>query len=93
MDVKPKLPEFNEEVAQRYLNPPAPLTGLPAFLGIRFVHVEPGLIRVQELWDSRDALDRHFAAPHMQAWLEQRAALGFCDRRISVAEIGRPAPL
>lgn len=47
MDVKPKLPEFNEEVAQRYLNPPAPLTGLPAFLGIRFVHVEPGLIRAE----------------------------------------------
>ncbi|HEU4649954.1 MAG TPA: putative quinol monooxygenase [Croceibacterium sp.] len=50
---------------------------------------EPGLFRVVEQWDSREALAAHFATPHMQAWSEQRAALGFFDRRIAVHEIGQ----
>ena len=49
---------------------------------------EPGLVRVMELWDSRDALSAHFGAPHMQAWAGQRAALGFFDRRITLHEVG-----
>jgi len=49
---------------------------------------EPGLFRVTELWDSREALTAHFATPHMKAWSEARAALGFHDRRIAVHEIG-----
>ncbi|HEY6815398.1 MAG TPA: putative quinol monooxygenase [Croceibacterium sp.] len=49
---------------------------------------EPGLFRVTELWDSREALSTHFATPHMKAWSEARAALGFFDRRIAVHEIG-----
>ena len=49
---------------------------------------EPGLFRVMEQWDSREALAAHFATPHMKAWVEQRAALGFHDRRIALHEIG-----
>src|SRR5687767_11773720 len=49
---------------------------------------EPGLVRVTELWDSREALAAHFEMPHMKAWIEQRAALGFFDRAISLYEIG-----
>lgn len=49
---------------------------------------EPGLFRVIEQWDSRDALTAHFATPHMKVWAEQRAALGFFDRRIVLHEIG-----
>ncbi len=49
---------------------------------------EPGLFRVMEQWDSREALSAHFATPHMAAWAEQRAALGFFDRRITLHEIG-----
>jgi len=49
---------------------------------------EPGLFRVMEQWDCREALAAHFAAPHMKAWVEQRAALGFFDRRIALHEIG-----
>ena len=48
----------------------------------------PGLFRVTELWDSRDALSAHFATPHMQAWSEARATLGFFDRRIASYELG-----
>lgn len=49
---------------------------------------ELGLFRVTELWDSREALAAHFETPHMLRWIEQRAALGFFDRRIAVHEIG-----
>ncbi len=49
---------------------------------------EAGLFRVTELWDSREALAAHFATAHMKAWGEQRAALGFFDRDISVYELG-----
>ena len=49
---------------------------------------EPGLFRVTELWDNRDALAAHFETPHMKAWVEERAALGFFDRDISVYEVG-----
>ena len=49
---------------------------------------EPGLFRVTELWDSREALAAHFRTPHMQGWAEQRAELGFFDRRIALHEIG-----
>jgi quinol monooxygenase YgiN len=48
---------------------------------------EPGLIRVTELWDSRDALAAHFETPHMTRWNEQRTALGFEDRRVVVHEV------
>ena len=49
---------------------------------------EPGLFRVTEQWDSREALAAHFATPHMQAWAKQRAALGLFDRDISVYPLG-----
>ncbi len=49
---------------------------------------EPGLFRVMELWDSRQELLAHLQAPHMQAWVEQRAALGFYDRDITLYELG-----
>ena len=49
---------------------------------------EPGLFHVMEQWDSREALSAHFETAHMKLWTEQRAALGFCDRDISVHELG-----
>ena len=49
---------------------------------------EPGLFRVTELWDSREALSAHFATPHMTAWAGQRVALGFFDRHVSAYELG-----
>ncbi len=49
---------------------------------------EPGLFRVVERWDSREALSAHFDTPHMKAWAEQRAAFGFFDRQVAAYEIG-----
>lgn len=38
---------------------------------------EPGLFRVTEMWNTREALDAHFATAHMKAWIEARVQLGF----------------
>jgi quinol monooxygenase YgiN len=54
---------------------------------------EPGLFRVHEEWDSRAALDAHFATAHMKRWQAERDKLGFHGRQISVYEIASAAPL
>ncbi|WP_260925166.1 putative quinol monooxygenase [Novosphingobium sp. 9] len=49
--------------------------------------LEPGLFRVSEIWESREALTAHFAQPHMKVWGETRAALGFSDREITAHSV------
>lgn len=44
--------------------------------------LEPGLFRVSELWESREVLAVHFAAPHMQEWQRERTSLGLSERVI-----------
>jgi quinol monooxygenase YgiN len=44
---------------------------------------EPGLIRVAEAWTDREALSAHFDSPHMRQWQQERAGLGFYDRKIT----------
>ena len=55
--------------------------------------LEPGLIRVAEMWESREQLAIHFQAPHMQRWVEERAPLGLTDRQISAYELGEAESL
>ncbi|PKB25950.1 quinol monooxygenase YgiN [Novosphingobium kunmingense] len=50
--------------------------------------LDPGLIRVSELWESRAHLAAHFAAPHMARWQEERAALGLTGRQVTAYELG-----
>lgn len=45
--------------------------------------LEPGLFRVIERWESREALAAHFEAPHMKAWQWERAELGLTDREVT----------
>ncbi|MXO58351.1 antibiotic biosynthesis monooxygenase [Altererythrobacter salegens] len=53
---------------------------------------EAGLFRVYEEWDDRAALEAHFATRHMRRWQEEREALGFHDRDISIRETGDSDP-
>ena len=55
--------------------------------------VEPGLFRVYEEWDSREAIEAHFASEHMREWQRARDALGFCDRHVTAYEVGGEMPL
>ena len=54
---------------------------------------EAGLFRVYEEWDSREALDAHFATAHMREWQEARTALGFHDRAVSAYDVTSETPL
>ena len=48
--------------------------------------LEPGLMRVSEKWESREALAAHFEAPHMKRWQQERVALGLSDRDMRAFE-------
>lgn len=54
---------------------------------------EPGLFRVYEEWDSREAIEAHYQATHMREWQSVREALGFHDRAVVAYEAGEPTPL
>ena len=47
MDLPPRLPPFDQEVARRFLDTTVPSSGLPEFLGLRTTLVEPGRLRVE----------------------------------------------
>lgn len=49
--------------------------------------LDPGLIRVSEVWASREQLAAHLKTPHMAVWGEGRAALGLSGRMITVYEV------
>lgn len=49
---------------------------------------DPGLIRVSELWHSREQLRVHFETAHMQRWIAERAELGLTERVITAYELG-----
>ena len=55
--------------------------------------LDPGLIRIYEIWDSRQDLDAHGKAPHMQPWREALREYGATDRDIRVFQADGGEPL
>ena len=55
--------------------------------------LDPGLIRVSELWHSRAQLAAHMQTPHMALWVQERAGLGLTERSITVFEADDGAAL
>jgi len=55
--------------------------------------LDPGLIRVSELWQSREQLSAHMQTEHMATWQRERAELGLTGRSIMVFEAGEGTPL
>ena len=49
---------------------------------------EPGLIRIHEIWETREHLDAHGQAQHMGPWRVAGAANGVADRDIKVYTAG-----
>ena len=48
--------------------------------------LDPGLIRVSEVWETRAQLGAHMKTAHMAAWGDERTALGLSGRCIKVFE-------
>ncbi|HAY07699.1 MAG TPA: antibiotic biosynthesis monooxygenase [Hyphomonas sp.] len=54
--------------------------------------LDPGLVRVTERWQSREALKAHFAAAHMATWRAFFPQLGITDRSLRLYEAD-PEPI
>lgn len=55
--------------------------------------LDPGLIRVSEVWESREQLAAHLKTEHMAVWQVERADLGLSGRDITVYEVSGKAAL
>ena len=55
--------------------------------------LEPGLIRVSEVWRDQAALDLHAQSAHMATWRAAGAQLGLHDRRLVAYDAGAFRPL
>ena len=55
--------------------------------------IDPDTIRVFELWNSQDDLDRHFATAHLKAWRQALADAGIESRELSAYTAGVSRPL
>ena len=54
--------------------------------------VDPGLVRVTERWESREALAAHFRMPHMAEWRAVWPEFEITDRSLRLYE-AEPEPL
>lgn len=55
--------------------------------------LEPGLIRVSEVWRDQPALDRHARSEHIKAWRVAWPSLGLHDRQLIAYDAGASRPL
>lgn len=49
--------------------------------------LDPQVMRVLERWQSWEALEAHFAAPHMDAWRAALAGVKFLERDLHAHEV------
>jgi len=54
--------------------------------------LDPGLVRVSERWESRDALAAHFKTAHMATWRAFFPEFGITDRSLRLYEAA-PEPI
>ena len=54
---------------------------------------EPGGFRIFEEWESQEALDAHFKAPHMAKFQAAMGGFGVRDMQVQRYEIASVAPL
>ena len=55
--------------------------------------LEPDTIRIFEIWESREALDAHGAAPHMHVWRAALQEIGVVARELQTWDTDEGQPL
>ena len=55
--------------------------------------VEEGMVRVIEQWEDQAALDAHFEAPHMAAFMAKMGGLGITSMDVKKYEISSVGPV
>jgi quinol monooxygenase YgiN len=55
--------------------------------------VEPGLVRIFEVWRDAQALAAHFETGHMAAWRARWPEFGVSDRQLFAYEVASTRPL
>ena len=48
--------------------------------------LDPGLVRIIELWESREALARHVETEHLKVWRKSWPELGVSERSLRLYE-------
>ncbi len=54
---------------------------------------EPGRFRIFEEWESQEALDAHFKAPHMATFQQAMGGFGVREMNVTKYEIASKGPL
>ncbi len=54
---------------------------------------DPGVFRIFEEWESQDALDAHFKAPHMATFQAKVAGFGVKEMKVKRYEVSSVGPL
>jgi quinol monooxygenase YgiN len=54
---------------------------------------DPGRFRLFEEWESQEALDAHFASPHMARFQKALGGFGIKDMQVKRYEIAKVGPL
>ena len=55
--------------------------------------LEPGLVRIYEEWESREALAAHGRSAHIAAWHKALSAVTVIERDLKLIEAGKAEPL
>jgi quinol monooxygenase YgiN len=55
--------------------------------------LDPGLIHINERWESRAHLDAHMKTAHFATWRDAGARLGVGERNLAAYEVGAPMKL
>jgi quinol monooxygenase YgiN len=49
--------------------------------------LDPGLLRVWEVWRDRETLQRHFQTPHLGEWRAAWPTFGISDRKLAIYDV------
>jgi quinol monooxygenase YgiN len=49
--------------------------------------LDPGLVRVWEVWRDREVLQKHFQMPHLAEWRAAWPTFGITDRKLAIYDV------